>query len=101
MFIVHSTFAVPPEKADEVIAIYRNRSRLVDRAQGFQRFLLLQNEKKRGELTVHMEWKTKDDYLAWVQSEEFKKIHELEKKYPDQELAAVVPTVVKYEVAAT
>ena len=87
MYIVHSTFAVPEEKADEVVGIYRNRSRLVDRAAGFLKFLLLQNEKKPGELTVHMEWETKEQYMAWVTSDEFKRIHELEKKYPDQELA--------------
>jgi len=31
MFIVHSTFPVPDKKADEVINIYKNRSRLVDK----------------------------------------------------------------------
>ncbi|MRX71545.1 antibiotic biosynthesis monooxygenase [Bacillus lacus] len=100
MYIVHSTFAVPEEKADEVISIYQNRSRLVDRAEGFVKFLLLQNDKRKGEITVHMEWKEKKHYLSWVQSEEFKKIHELEKKYPDQELAAIVPTIRKFEVVA-
>jgi heme-degrading monooxygenase HmoA len=100
MYIVHFTFVVPEEKSDEVVGIYRNRSRLVDRAEGFKKFLLLQNEKKRGELTVHMEWETKAHYMAWATSEEFKKIHELEKKYPDQELAAVVPTVSRFEVVA-
>ncbi len=33
MFIVHSTFRMPNEKAEEVISIYQNRSRLVDKAQ--------------------------------------------------------------------
>jgi heme-degrading monooxygenase HmoA len=36
MYIVHSIFDVPAEKAEEVIAIYRNRSKLVDQAPGFQ-----------------------------------------------------------------
>lgn len=100
MYIVHSTFQVPEAKADEVIQIYRNRSRLVDKAEGFQAFRLLQNEKKVGEITVHMEWDTKAHYLTWVRSEEFKKIHELEKKYPDQELAAITPIVKQFEVVA-
>lgn len=50
MYIVHSTFYVPEQKAEEVINIYRNRSRLVDDAVGFLDFLLLQNEKSRGKL---------------------------------------------------
>ncbi|WP_078555212.1 antibiotic biosynthesis monooxygenase family protein [Bacillus alkalicellulosilyticus] len=100
MFIVHSTFLVPDEKANEVISIYQSRSKLVDKARGFRQFRLLQNEKKLGELTVQIEWETKEDYLAWVQSEDFKKIHELEKKYPDQELASIIPKVRQYSVVA-
>ncbi|MCE4047541.1 MULTISPECIES: antibiotic biosynthesis monooxygenase [Bacillaceae] len=100
MFIVQSTFPVPDEKALEVIEIYKNRSRLVDKNHGFIRFLLLQNEKNKGEITVHMEWETKEDYLKWVRSTEFKDIHELEKKYPDKELASVIPTVKQFAVVA-
>ncbi|WP_368504280.1 antibiotic biosynthesis monooxygenase [Alkalihalophilus sp. As8PL] len=98
MFIVHSTFNVPDEKANEVIDIYRNRSGLVDQATGFQRFRLLQNDKRAGEITVEIEWDTKENYLRWVRSAEFKHIHDLEKKYPDQELAAVIPKVRQFEV---
>jgi heme oxygenase (mycobilin-producing) len=100
MYIVHSTFVVPDEKADEVISIYHSRSGLVDEAEGFQRFLLLQNEKKQGEITVHMEWDTKDHFMKWVQSEDYKRIHDLEKKYPDQELASIIPLIDKYKVVA-
>ncbi|MFC5711217.1 antibiotic biosynthesis monooxygenase family protein [Thalassorhabdus alkalitolerans] len=100
MYIVTSTVTVPSEKADEVIDIYRNRSRAVDKAKGFRTFQLLQNDKKPGELTVHLEWESKADYLSWVTSDEYKKIHELEKKYPDKELASIVPKVGQYKVVA-
>ncbi len=40
MYSVFSTFDVPEDKADEVISIYRNRSRLVDGAPGFVDFFL-------------------------------------------------------------
>lgn len=100
MHIVHSTFLVPAEKANEVIDIYRKRSKLVDKNPGFVRFILLQNDKNKGEITVHMEWETKEDYLSWVRGIEFKKIHELEKKYPDQELASVVPIVKQFSIVA-
>lgn len=100
MYIVHSTFVVPDEKAEEVISIYHSRSGLVDEAEGFQRFLLLQNEKKPGEITVHMEWDTKEDFMKWVQSEDYKRIHDLEKKYPDQELASIIPSIHRYKVVA-
>ncbi len=95
-----STVAVPPEKSEEVISIYRNRSRRVDQAEGFQSFRLLQNSKKPGELTVHLEWASKEAYLAWARSDEFKEIHDLEKNYPDQELAGIVPAVRQYTVVA-
>lgn len=41
MYIVHSTFDVPEEKAEEVISIYQNRSGFVDQAPGFVNFSLL------------------------------------------------------------
>ncbi|GAE25857.1 hypothetical protein JCM9140_1878 [Halalkalibacter wakoensis JCM 9140] len=100
MYIVHSTFKVPEEKAEEVIQIYKNRSRKVDKAVGFVAFRLLQNSKRKGEITVHLEWDNKENYLNWVRSKEFKDIHELEKKYPDQELASIIPEVHQYEVVA-
>ncbi|MDP4162780.1 MAG: antibiotic biosynthesis monooxygenase [Bacillota bacterium] len=101
MYTVFSTFDVPNDKAEEVIQIYKNRSRAVDQAEGFIDFFLLQNDKRAGELTVQLLFSTKEDYLRWVRSEDFKKIHELEKKYPDKELAAIVPTVKQYKVVAT
>ena len=100
MYIVTSTVVVPPEKTEEVIGIYQKRSRRVDRAEGFHLFRLIQNTKKKNELTVHMEWHTKAAYMAWVKSQEFKEIHDLEKNYPDQELAKIIPIVRQYEVVA-
>ncbi|MBN8235475.1 antibiotic biosynthesis monooxygenase [Halobacillus kuroshimensis] len=101
MFVVDSTVVVPEHKADDLIQIYRNRSRLVDEAEGFLSFQLLQNDRKPGELTVHLEWESKQAYLNWARSEQFKKIHELEKHYPDEDLKGIVPIVKKYEVVAT
>lgn len=101
MYVVTSTFLVPTEKADEVIRIYQKRSRKVDQEPGFLRFQLLQNAKKHGEISVYMEWETKQHYLTWVRSQQFKDIHELEKHYPDQELAGIIPTIHQYEVVAT
>ncbi|WP_167262117.1 antibiotic biosynthesis monooxygenase family protein [Alkalibacillus sp. S2W] len=101
MYIVDSTVVVPEDKIDELIGIYQNRSRQVDEQPGFIKFELLQNDKKPHELTVHTIWETKQDYLNWARSEQFKQIHELEKNYPDQELAQIVPKVYRYKVVAT
>ncbi|MBD7938237.1 MULTISPECIES: antibiotic biosynthesis monooxygenase family protein [Cytobacillus] len=98
MYTVFSTFDVNESKANEVIEIYKNRSRLVDQADGFVDFMLLQNDKRKGELTVQLIFETKEDYLRWVRSKDFKRIHDLEKKYPDKELAAVIPKVSQYKV---
>ncbi|WP_455663097.1 antibiotic biosynthesis monooxygenase family protein [Pradoshia sp.] len=101
MYTIFSTFFVPDHKADEVIQIYQQRSRLVDQAAGFIDFLLLQNDRHPGELTIQLLFETKEDYLYWARSKEFKQIHDLEKKYPDQELASIIPKVSKYKVVAT
>ncbi|QXE02122.1 antibiotic biosynthesis monooxygenase [Terribacillus sp. DMT04] len=100
MYIVHSIFNVPAEKSEEVIAIYQNRSKLVDQAPGFQQFRLLHNKKKPGELTVEITWEDKQSYIDWVSGDDFKRIHDLEKNYPDQELASIRPTVKMFEVVA-
>lgn len=100
MYVVHSTFLVPEEKSEEVIGIYQKRSKMVDQYEGFKSFQLLQNEKKAGELTVEIVWETKDHYLAWATSDAFKKVHDHEKNYPDQELASIVPKVRKFNVVA-
>lgn len=100
MYIVQSIVNVPEEKAEEVIGLYQNRSRAVDHYPGFLSFQLLQTENHPGELTVHMTWENKSAYLAWVRSDEFKRVHDMEKNYPDQELANIVPTVRKYDVRA-
>lgn len=101
MYIVTSTVTVPREKTEEVIDIYKHRSRKVDQAAGFQSFHLLQNDKKPEELTVHLIWDSKEDYIRWVSSDEYKEIHELEKKYPDQELASISAKVGMFSVVAT
>jgi heme-degrading monooxygenase HmoA len=100
-YIVHSIVNVPADKIDETISIYQNRSKLVDKYEGFVSFGLLQNEKRPSELTVQLVWKTKEAYMKWATSEAFQKVHDLEKNYPDQELAAIVPKVQKYRVVAT
>lgn len=100
MYIVQSIVEVPVHKAEDLVQLYVNRSRSVDKQPGFLSFQLLQNEHKPGELTVHMTWEKKEHYLAWVTSEDFKRIHELEKKYPDQELVGIKPMVRRYHVRA-
>ncbi|MBD2846891.1 antibiotic biosynthesis monooxygenase [Paenibacillus sp. IB182496] len=100
MYIVQSVVNVPQEKADEVIGLYQGRSRMVDAYDGFVSFQLLQNERDPGELTVHMTWQDEGSYVKWVQSDAFRKVHELEKNYPDQELSGIKPTVRRYKVVA-
>src|SRR5574342_377140 len=100
MYIVHSTVNVPEGKVDEVISIYQKRSRLVDEYEGFISFQLLQNEQTPSELTVQISWDTKEHYIAYITSEAYKKVHELEKNYPDQELAAIKPKVQRFMVVA-
>ncbi|YCA45009.1 antibiotic biosynthesis monooxygenase [Bacillus sp. JZ8] len=101
MYTVHSTVVVPEDKIDEVIRIYQNRSKLVDEFEGFVSFQLLQNEQHPAELTVEICWESKKDYIQYITSKEYKKVHELEKNYPDQNLASIRPKVSRYRQVAT
>lgn len=100
MYIVHSTVLIPEGKIDEVISIYQKRSRLVDEYEGFISFKLLQSEQTPSELTVQICWDSKDNYINYITSDAYKKVHELEKNYPDQELASIRPKVQRYKVVA-
>ncbi|MCM3573996.1 MULTISPECIES: antibiotic biosynthesis monooxygenase family protein [Mesobacillus] len=100
MYIVHSTVNIPEGKVDEVIGIYQKRSRLVDEYKGFISFHLLQNEQTPSELTVQICWDSKENYVNYITSDAYKKVHELEKNYPDQELASIRPKVGRYKVVA-
>ena len=100
MYIVHSTVTVPADKVDEVIGIYQNRSRLVDSYEGFISFRLMQNERLPEELTVEICWDTKENYLKYITSDAYKKVHDLEKNYPDQQLAAIKPRVQRFSRVA-
>ncbi|ACV57719.1 antibiotic biosynthesis monooxygenase family protein [Alicyclobacillus acidocaldarius] len=101
MYVVHSTIQVPMEWIDDVIALYRQRSRLVDHWPGFVSFALLQNEHRTGELTIQLVWQSKAHYLAWVQSDDFRRVHEREEALVAQGFPHPRPLVRKYEVVAT
>ena len=83
-----------------MIGIYQKRSRLVDEYEGFISFRLLQNEQLPSELTVRISWDSKGNYIKYITSDAYKKVHELEKNYPDQELASIRPSVGRYKVVA-
>lgn len=100
MYIVQSIVQVPDNKTEDVVQIYRDRSRIVDQQPGFVSFQLLQSEVTPGELIVQMTWQSKDHYLAWVKSADFQRIHTLERQYPDRELTDIKPTVKRYLVRA-
>ncbi len=100
MYIVQSIIQVPGYKTEDLIGIYRNRSRLVDEQPGFVSFQLLQSETAPEEFVVQTTWQTKSDYIAWVKGTDFQRIHELERQYPDQELSDIKPTVKRYVVRA-
>ncbi|WP_062309336.1 antibiotic biosynthesis monooxygenase family protein [Alicyclobacillus sendaiensis] len=101
MYVVYSTIVVPDEWMEDVIALYRDRSRLVDQWPGFVSFALLRNEHRRNELTVQLTWMSKADYLNWARSEDFRRVHARERELIAAGFPAVKPLVRKYEVVAT
>jgi heme-degrading monooxygenase HmoA len=75
VYIVQSIIQVPGYKTEDLIGIYRNRSRLVDEQPGFVSFQLLQSETAPEEFVVQTTWQTKSDYIAWVKGTDFQRIH--------------------------
>ncbi|SIT03849.1 antibiotic biosynthesis monooxygenase family protein [Alicyclobacillus vulcanalis] len=101
MYVVHSTIEVSSDWLDDVVALYQERSRLVDRWPGFISFALLQNEHRPNELTIQLVWQSKTHYLAWARSEDFRRVHERERELAAHGFPHPRPVVRKYEVVAT
>lgn len=63
-----------PAEADQVLEAFRHRSGKVDLRPGFLRFEVWREEGGR-ELMVLTRWQRKEDFLAWVESPEFRQAH--------------------------
>ena len=76
MITVANRLYVKPEYADAFEKVFRERAGLVDKMAGFISNQVLRPVNDGDPYVVFTTWKSRDDFLAWVRSDEFVKGHE-------------------------
>ena len=77
MYVAMNRFRVNEGFEDGFEAIWRQRDRYLEDVAGFRGFRLLRGDTEEG-LTAfisHSTWDSKDAFVAWTQSEAFRKAH--------------------------
>ena len=77
MYIAMNRFRVNEGHEHVFEEIWRKRDTYLDQVPGFKRFNLLRGETKDG-ITLfvsHSTWESRDAFVAWTESEAFRKAH--------------------------
>ena len=74
MFIAMNQFQVDPARGAEFEAVWRTRDSYLKGFEGFKGFALLKGDEP-GEYVSHSTWHSREAFLAWAQSDSFKRAH--------------------------
>lgn len=77
MYIAMNRFRVMKGSEAEFEEVWRSRDRHLGEMEGFVDFHLLRGPEGEDHTLYasHTVWKTKDDFLAWTKSEQFRQAH--------------------------
>ena len=75
MFVTMNRIPVRPEYRDAFEEAFRQRARLVDRAPGFLRNLVLRPKNPEDPYIVLTLWESEAAFLAWTESPAFREGH--------------------------
>ncbi|MFD1696775.1 antibiotic biosynthesis monooxygenase family protein [Roseibium aestuarii] len=79
MFVAMNRFRVNKGQEEAFEAVWRNRDSQLSELEGFKTFHLLKGpEAENGETVLyasHTIWETKDNFIAWTKSEQFRNAH--------------------------
>ena len=76
MYVSLSRLRVPAERADELVAAFRRRARLVDDFEGFVDLQVWQSDRDPGELVMVSRWTDRDCFKRYMKSAEHKVSHD-------------------------
>jgi heme-degrading monooxygenase HmoA len=71
-----SRLAIPAERAPELVAAFRDRSRLADRADGFVDLQVWQSDRDQGEILMVSRWRDRESFKAYMKSDEHRLSHD-------------------------
>jgi heme-degrading monooxygenase HmoA len=77
MFIAMNQFTIADSRHAEFEEVWKKRERHLQEMKGFVRFQLLKGDPHEGARVYisHSTWATREDFLAWTESEQFQKAH--------------------------
>lgn len=75
MYVSMSRLAIPAERAPELVAAFRGRARLADRARGFIDLQVWQSDRDPGEILMVSRWDDKAAFTAYMRSDDHKVSH--------------------------
>ena len=76
MYVSMSRLRIPPDRADELVAAFRRRVRLVDRADGFVDLQVWQSDRDPGEVLMVSRWRDRAAFTAYMRSDEHRVSHD-------------------------
>lgn len=74
MFVAMNRFEIADGREDEFERSWRERDSYLAGVPGFQHFALLKGDAP-GEYISHSTWESRDAFVAWTQSDVFRKAH--------------------------
>ena len=76
MYVSMSRLRIDPEHADELIAAFRRRLGLVDRADGFVDLQVWQSDRDPGEILMVSRWRDRVSFKEYMRSDAHRRSHE-------------------------
>ena len=76
MYVSLSRLRVPADRADELVAAFRRRARLVDGFDGFVDLQVWQSDRDPGELVMVSRWADRDCFKHYMRSREHQVSHD-------------------------
>ena len=77
-YIAMNQFSILDDRHEEFEQVWKSRERHLKEMKGFLNFQLLKGDAKEGQRVYisHSTWSSKNDFLAWTESEQFQKAHQ-------------------------
>jgi heme-degrading monooxygenase HmoA len=75
MYVSLSRLKVEAERAAELVAAFRHRAHLVDRADGFVDLEVWQSDRDPEEIVMVSRWRDRDSFKAYMKSDEHRISH--------------------------
>jgi heme-degrading monooxygenase HmoA len=76
MYVSLSRLRIPAERADELVAAFRRRAKLVDAFDGFVDLEVWQSDRDPGELVMVSRWRDRDCFKTYMKSREHQISHD-------------------------